>query len=232
VADSDARGELRRLLEVRVPELVAFGGVAVAREYLHEVERVAAIERRRTGGTSTAVAEAYARGLHKLTAYKDEYEIARLHLDELERARTAEEFGADAKVEILLLPPTLRARGLRRKVALDGRWAYPALRALTAGRRLRGTRVDPFGRAEIRRLERELPGEYRALVAAALAHLTAENAAQVTAIADLPDVVRGYEDVKRRNVARFRERAARMFDDLAAGRVRKTTVELPMVRVG
>ncbi|WP_210495470.1 indolepyruvate ferredoxin oxidoreductase family protein [Patulibacter sp. SYSU D01012] len=232
VAGSSAQGELRRLLEVRVPELVAFGGADAAREYLREVERVAAIERQRTGGTSTAVAEAYARGLHKLTAYKDEYEIARLHLDELERARTSEEFGPDAKVEILLLPPTLRSRGLKRKIALDGRWAYPVLRALTAGRRLRGTRMDPFGRAEIRRLERELPGEYRALVAAALEHLTADNAAQVAAIADLADVVRGYEDVKLRNVALFRERAARMLDDLAAGRVRKTTVELPMVRVG
>ena len=47
-------------------------------------------------------------------AYKDEYEVARLHLDPVERAKVAAEFGPDAKVSLLLHPPLLRALGLTR----------------------------------------------------------------------------------------------------------------------
>jgi len=75
---------------------------------------------------------------------------------------------------------------------------------------LRGTLLDPFGRAEIRRVERALIGEYRELVAAALDGLDGDTHAACTALCELPDVIRGCEDVKPRNVARFRERAAQL----------------------
>ncbi|MGR6997329.1 DUF6537 domain-containing protein [Yinghuangia aomiensis] len=118
---------------------------------------------------------AYAKGLHKLMAYKDEYEVARLHLDTVEKARRDAEFGADADVSVLLHPPVLRALGVKRKIRLR-RTAVPAFRALHAARGLRGTRFDVFGMAEVRRVERELVHEYRSLVGSALAHLTPETA--------------------------------------------------------
>ena len=59
----------------------------------------------------------------------------------------------------------------------------------------------------MRQVERELIDEYRELVDGALAHLTPATAAQVAAIAALPDVVRGYEDIKLAGVERFREQA-------------------------
>ena len=166
--------------------------------------RVARIEHEQTGGGS-AVAEAYAHGLHKLMAYKDEYEVARLHLLAAEDARRDAEFGPGAKVQIMLQPPLLRAMGLERKVKL-GRWAFPALGALRRARRLRGTALDPFGHARVRRVERALIGEYRELVDGALEHLTPATAEQVAAIAALPDLVRGYEDIKLAGVERFRAR--------------------------
>jgi indolepyruvate ferredoxin oxidoreductase len=208
-----AEGELRRLLEVRVPELIAFQDVACARRYAEDVMRVAALEAERVAGPGRPVAEAYARNLFKLIAYKDEYEVARLHLDGFERARLADELGQGATVKILLHPPLLRAMGMKRKLRL-GPWVRPALRLLYASRRLRGTRLDPFGRAEVRRVERELIGEYRDLVAGALEHLDAASVDRVVEIAELPDVVRGYEDVKLAGVAEFRERAARLLQRL------------------
>jgi indolepyruvate ferredoxin oxidoreductase len=222
VEQGGAEGELRRLLEIRVPELAAFQSLRHARRYADEVLRVATIERERTGGGASApVAEAYAKGLYKLMAYKDEYEVARLHLDTFERARLAAAFGPGAKVQILLHPPLLRALGLRRKLRL-GRWITPALRLLRAGRRLRGTRLDPFGRAEVRRVERALVEEYRALVEHGLRRLDPSTAPRVVALADLPDVVRGYEDIKLANVATFRRRATELLVELdaAAGRAR------------
>ena len=204
---------LDQVLELRVRELTAYQDAAYARRYREAVEAVAAIERERTGGGSSAIAEAYARGLFKLLAYKDEYEVARLHLDPAERARRERELGAGAKVKVMLHPPVLRALGMRRKLAL-GVGAGPLLHGLARAKRLRGTPLDPFGYAHVRRVERALPGEYEALVRRALARLDAGNAALVAEVAALPELVRGYEQVKLRNVERFRARAAELLERL------------------
>ncbi len=207
-------GELRRLLELRVGELVAYQDLSYAERYLADVLAVARVEHEQTGGGS-AVAEAYARGLFKLMAYKDEYEVARLHLDSAERARREAEFGGAAKVRLLLHPPLLRALGLKRKLSF-GRWVLPLLRLMYRARRLRGTRLDPFGKTKVRRTERELIEEYGSLVTESLAHLTPATSGQVEAIAALPDVVRGYEHIKLASVETFRLQAAAMFENLVA----------------
>jgi indolepyruvate ferredoxin oxidoreductase len=90
----------------------------------------------------------------------------------------------------------------------------PFLRALVRLRRLRGTRLDPFGYARVRRVERKLIDEYRELVARALERLDGDSAERVAEIAALPDLVRGYEEIKLRNVERFRERAKQLADGL------------------
>jgi len=221
-------GELRRLVQVRVGELIAYQSRRYAQRYLDEVVRVACIEHEQTGG-GTSVAQAYAHGLHKLMAYKDEYEVARLHLLAAEEARRDAEFGPGAKVQIMLQPPLLRAMGLDRKLKL-GRWAFPALGALRRARRLRGTALDPFGMAHLRRVERALVGEYRELVDGALEHLTPATAEQVAAVAALPDLVRGYEDVKLAGVERFRAEAASLTAALEQAGA-PGTAELALVQV-
>jgi indolepyruvate ferredoxin oxidoreductase len=204
-----ATGELRRLLEVRVPDLVGYQNAAWARRYADDVMRVARIEAERGAPGETAIAEAYARGLSKLMSYKDEYEVARLHLDAVEQAKLDSEFGDDAKISFMLHPPMLRALGMDRKLKL-GAWFVPAFRSLHRMRRLRGTAMDPFGKAEVRRVERALIGEYRDLVDRALERLAPDTHAKVAEIAGLADVVRGYEDIKLRNVERFRADAQRL----------------------
>lgn len=178
-----------------VAELTAYQGAGYAREYEDAVAHVRE--------QAPALADAVARNLFKLMAYKDEYEVARLHLDAFEQARLRAEFGEEAKVWINLHPPLLRALGLKRKLKL-GRWFTPALRLLRAMRRVRGTPLDPFGYAKVRRVERGLPAEYLELVDVAVAH--ADDPAALE-LCELPDVIRGYEEIKLRNVALFRTRA-------------------------
>ena len=161
------------------------------------------------------MAAAYARGLHKLMAYKDEYEVARLHLDAAPRAAMRAEFGEGAGTRVLLHPPVLKALGLKRKISL-GPATGPAFRMLRAGRHLRGTAFDPFRWAEMRRTERALVDEYDGLVSEALGQLHPASAGTVTAMAALADDIRGYEDVKRRNIDRFRARAAELVAELGA----------------
>ncbi len=220
-----ATGELRRLLAVRIPELVAYKNARYAREYADAVMEVAARD--------TEIAEVYARGLHRLMTYKDEYEVARLHLDPVERAKVVKEFGEGAKVYFMLHPPLLRALGLKRKLKL-GPWFTPAFRVLRGMRRLRGTPLDVFGLPKVRRVERALIGEYRSLVERSLEELRPETHATVAKIAALADMVRGYEDIKLRNVERYRAEAEKLERELREGgpktRMAKPTFELPVVQ--
>jgi indolepyruvate ferredoxin oxidoreductase len=218
------RGELRRLAEVRVPELIAYQDADWAREWAEAVRRVQVAEQERTPGHSE-LAETVARQLHKLMSYKDEYEVARLHLDAVERAKLNAEFGEDAKVYFMLHPPLLRAMGMKRKLKL-GRWFVPAFKLLYRMRRLRGRRLDPFGHAEVRRVERALIGEYLDLVDEALERLTPDNHATALELLELPDVIRGYEEIKLRNVMMFRKRAGAILKRLHAGKPAPEIVKL------
>ncbi|WP_311931651.1 indolepyruvate ferredoxin oxidoreductase family protein [Microbispora sp. H11081] len=201
-------GGLEETLAVRVADLTGYQNAAYARAYASDVRRVAALAAERAGEEAGAqIGLAYARGLHKLMAYKDEYEVARLHLDPEERARREREFGPGADVSVLLHPPLLRAMGLKRKIRLRGS-ADVVFRGLRAARVLRGTPLDVFGYAALRRVERTLVGEYRGLVRRALDRLTPDTAQAVAEIAALPDLIRGYEGVKLARVAEFRDRAA------------------------
>ena len=212
VDSAGATGELRRLLEARVPELIAYQSAAYARSYVEFVARVARAESEKVPGR-TGLAEAVARSLHKLMAYKDEYEVARLHLDAALDAELHSRFGPSVRVYWHLHPPLLRALGLKKKLRL-GRWFTPAFALLRSMKGLRGTALDPFGRAEVRRVERALPGEYREMIERALGRLSADTHDLAVELGDLPDMVRGYETVKLDNVARYRESARQLMAKL------------------
>jgi indolepyruvate ferredoxin oxidoreductase len=138
-------------------------------------------------------------------AYKDEYEVARLSLDPQAEAAVRAEFGPGAKVSYRLHPPVLRALGMKNKLSL-GPWFRPAFAVLRTLKVLRGTPLDPFGFTRVRRTERELIEEYRALIDGLLPSLGEESYARCIEVASLPDMVRGYEDVKLASVASYRAR--------------------------
>ncbi|HLI36680.1 MAG TPA: indolepyruvate ferredoxin oxidoreductase family protein [Streptosporangiaceae bacterium] len=206
IVRAEPGSELARLTAIRVPDLAAYQDAAYAREYAETVERVRAAEARHVPG-STELAEAVARYLYKLMAYKDEYEVARLSLDPAAAAAVRAQFGEGARVSYLLHPPLLRAMGMSGKIAL-GPWFRPAFRVLAASRRLRGTRLDVFGYTRVRRTERALVTQYREVVDELLANLSPGTHGLATQIASLPDMVRGYEDVKLASVRRYQERLA------------------------
>ncbi len=206
VESSDLPATLSGVVTRLVNELISYQDIRYAEAYLKDVVTVAAIETAATNDGDVPVSRAYATSLFKLLAYKDEYEVARLHLDTVESARFRVEFGENVRARVMLHPPLLKTFGLRRKISL-GRATGPAFVALRAGRRLRGRRLDPFGHSEMRRLERALPLEYKVIMSAGLAKLRTENVADVKALAETPDLVRGYEEVKLAGVERFRQRA-------------------------
>jgi len=166
--------------------------------------------------------EAVAVSLHKLMAYKDEYEVARLALDAQISDEIAQQFGEGAKVQWRLHPPTLKSMALQHKIRL-GSWFRPAFVLLRSLKGLRGTPFDLFGYDKMRRLERALIEEYTDSLRGILVSLHADNLETATAIAELPDMIRGYEEVKLRSVREYRERLVALQAEFAQPAHRRHT---------
>ena len=196
------------IVDRRVELLTAYQNAAYAAQYKAFVDRVRAEEARL--GKGTRLAEAVARYFYKLMAYKDEYEVARLHTDPAFKARIANMFEGDIKLKFHLAPPLLarhdkEGRALKKEY---GSWMMGAFGVLAKLKGLRGTPFDVFGYTAERRTERALIGQYRQTVEALLPKLTPENLPQAVAIASIPEDIRGYGHVKERHLKAAREKEA------------------------
>ncbi len=207
--------ESRRMLAIRIAELIDYQNVRYAKTYVEFVLKVAELEQVRVGEGQREVTQAVVRHLYKLMAYKDEYEVARLHLKPTFLAETQSLFSAPRRLVYHFHPPLLRAWGLKRKLGF-GPWFVPVLRMLRAMRRLRGTRLDIFGHAAVRREERQLIAWYKTLVEAVLDRLSPATHALAVEIAGLPDGIRGYEEIKLSNVVAVGKRAGELMRRLRA----------------
>ena len=200
MGDTEVEHTLSRL----TADLIGFQNQKLARRYLDFVREVEDRERA-VAPSSRRLTLAVAVGLHKLLAYKDEYEVARLLLDDDGNAPVREVAAPGDKVEWRLHPPALRSVGRSSKISLSTRWR-PMIRLLAGAKRLRGTWLDPFGKSKVRRTERRLPEEYQKAIRGALASVTAQSLDRAVELAELPDLVRGYEHIKLANVVEFRRR--------------------------
>ncbi|MDO9147092.1 MAG: indolepyruvate ferredoxin oxidoreductase family protein [Hydrogenophaga sp.] len=201
------RESLDELIARRVDFLTGYQNAAYADDYQRLVARVRAAEQPLG---KTALTDAVVRCLFKLMAYKDEYEVARLHSDTAFHARLASQFEGDFKLHVHLAPPLIAKKNARGELVKRpfGPFMFTAFRLLARLKGLRGTALDVFGRSEERRTERALIGEYRALVDRLLASLNAGNHALAVELARVPEQIKGFGHVKERNLAAARSRQA------------------------
>ena len=152
--------------------------------------------------------EAVARNLFKLMAYKDEYEVARLHTDPAFHQKLAAQFEGDFKLQLHLAPPLFAKKNDKGELLKQtyGPWMLKAMGVLARLKGLRGTALDPFGRTEERRTERALIAQYRTDIETLLAGLNADHHALALEIARLPEQIRGFGHVKARNLAAVQTR--------------------------
>ncbi|MCB5944683.1 indolepyruvate ferredoxin oxidoreductase family protein [Acidocella sp. KAb 2-4] len=212
VGSIGAEGEVRRLAEARVPELIAYQNEAYAQRYADALRAVVAAEAKAKPG-STALAEAAARNLYKLMAYKDEYEVARLHSLPEFQAELKAMFPNGYSVKYNLAPPMMAKRdpatGHLRKQEY-GPWMGKAFNVLARFKGLRGTALDVFGKTEERRTERQLMADYLQTLGNISARLTAANYDTAVALANIPDEIRGYGHVKEKAIAEAAIRKAEL----------------------
>jgi len=189
--------DLDTLIAHRAEALTAYQSPSYADRYRALVRDVVAGETAVTGA-SGRLSRAAAENLYRVMAYKDEYEVARLH--------AGATYGE--KPAFHMSPPLIagidKATGRRRKIAIPGSVALPLFRVLRLGKAVRGTVFDPFGYQEERRQERALLDQYVGDLRAVLASLTRDNLDTAVALAELPDQIRGFGPVKDAN----REKAA------------------------
>jgi indolepyruvate ferredoxin oxidoreductase len=191
------------VVERRVVFLTDYQDAAYAARYRAVVERAKAIETTKALG-KTGLADAVARYLFKLMAYKDEYEVARLYADPSFERQVRNDIGGEhLRYQVHLAPPLLARRdkitGVPRKMTF-GPWIFPVFRMLAKFKFLRGTVFDPFGHTAERKIERSLVREYEALLEEIFGKLTPENHHLAVGLTAIPDKIRGFGHVKLRHL--------------------------------
>jgi indolepyruvate ferredoxin oxidoreductase len=147
-----------------------------------------------------------AKYLFKLMAYKDEYEVARLHSDPAFEQRIADMFEGNYRIVHHLAPPLTAERNAKGELQKKpyGPWMHKAMATLASFKGLRGGVFDPFGRNEERSLERALIDEYKACIDELLRGLNADKLALAAEIARIPEEIRGFGHVKERHLGAAR----------------------------
>jgi len=207
---------LEDIISKRVTFLIGYQNAAYAKQYQSLVEQVRTAESQLVGHGALKLTEAVAKYYFKLMAYKDEYEVARLHGDPAFRQRIASMFEGDYKIKYHLAPPMLSSKDanghlIKREFGSWIGWVFPLLAKF---RFLRGSFLDPFGHTEERKTERALIKEYRDLMSSLLPRLSNENLSTAIALASIPEDIRGYGHVKERHLRNAKQKEAELLANL------------------
>jgi len=220
IAMPTARQGVNELVAKRVEFLVAYQNAAYASEYEAFVRKVEQLE---SVLGKTLLTQNVARYLFKLMAYKDEYEVARLHTDTAFLNKVNAMFEGDFKLNYHLAAPLIAKKNDKGELQKQkfGPWMLTGFKVLAKLKGLRGTAFDVFGRSAERQMERALIGEYKASIDRLLTNLTAHNHAAAVEVARIPEMIKGYGHVKERNL-----RAARLEWAQALARYEKPQAKL------
>jgi len=150
-----------------------------------------------------------ARSLFKLMAYKDEYEVARLHGHSAFQDQIAREFEGGYRVKYHLAPPLWPSghdtRGRPNK-RVFGPWMEHCFRVLARLKGLRGSRADIFGHSTERKMEVALIGWFEDV----LDQVAGSDMPQADKMRVLsaPMDIRGYGPVKKQAIQKVQAQVA------------------------
>ena len=218
IAMPSKRDSLETLIARRIELLTAYQNAAYAADYKSFVDRVAA-------KGNPQLTEAVAKYLYKLMAYKDEYEVARLHSDTAFLDKVKSQFEGDFTLNYHLAPPLISKKNDKGQLIKQkfGPAMLTGFKLLAKMKGLRGTALDIFGKTQERKMERALIGQYKSSIEEVLRSLNADNISVALEIARIPEMIKGFGHVKERNVEAAQLKWAALMGQL------QPTVELQKV---
>jgi len=199
VIEFKKRESIDTVIERRVAFLTDYQNAAYAQNYLAFLTQVQNAES--TLGKTT-LTESVARYLFKLMAYKDEYEVARLHTDTAFLSRVNGMFEGNFTLNYHLAPPLTSKTNDKGELVKQkfGPLMLTGFKVLSKLKFLRGTALDVFGRTHERQMERALIEEYKSSLSIVIGQLNIDNHALALELARLPEQIKGFGHVKERNV--------------------------------
>jgi indolepyruvate ferredoxin oxidoreductase len=212
------RDSLATLIARRIELLTAYQNAAYAADYKSFVDRVAA-------KGNPQLTEAIAKYLYKLMAYKDEYEVARLHSDTAFLDKVKSQFEGDFTLNYHLAPPLISKKNDKGQLIKQkfGPAMLTGFKLLAKMKGLRGTALDIFGKTQERKMERALIGQYKTSIEEVLKSMNADNMSVAIDIARIPEMIKGFGHVKERNVQAAQAKWTTLMEQLqSTGDVRKT----------
>jgi len=191
------RPDLQNFISARSQDLAQYQNTSYARRYSETVQHLWDIEKACCDG-SDRLSKVVALQLYRLMAYKDEYEVARLHADPVWLAELDRQYETGYRITYRFAVPLLSRlddKGYRIKRRY-GSWVGSFLGMLQHLKVLRGTWFDPFGWQHERQAERALARFYLALTQVLAKDLTSDHLDLAVRIASVADQVRGYGHIK------------------------------------
>jgi indolepyruvate ferredoxin oxidoreductase len=191
-----------QLISERSDFLKSYQNTAYAKQYEQLMGQVRVLEQK-VMPHQTQLTETVAKNLFKLMAYKDEYEVARLHLDATFHAQLQQQFKGPFTIRYHLAPPVFAAKNERGELIKStyGSWMRLVFKVLARLKVLRGTAFDPFAHTEERIQERAWIGQYQSFIQDSLSRLNQDNYQQLLKLAKIPENIKGYGHIKARRVA-------------------------------
>jgi indolepyruvate ferredoxin oxidoreductase len=205
---------LAEIIEDRARRLIDYQNLSYAQQYRSICHQVA--EKDAAVGAADQLAIAVARYLFKVMAYKDEYEVARLHTDKLFQQEIDHVFEGDYKITYHLAPPLLakvdgNGQPVKRRMPSITKYAFQLLAPFKF---LRGTSLDLFGFSADRKLDRKVIADFKADIETVINHVSQRNLKQAIELLSLPEQIRGYGHVKRKHVDNLQQRRQRLLKQI------------------
>ena len=205
---------LAEIIEDRARRLIDYQNLSYAQQYRSICHQVA--EKDAAVGAADQLAIAVARYLFKVMAYKDEYEVARLHTDKGFQHEIDQVFEGDYKITYHLAPPLLakvdgNGQPVKRRMPSITKYAFQLLAPFKF---LRGTSLDLFGLSADRKLDRKVMADFEADIETVINHVSQRNLKQAIELLSLPEQIRGYGHVKRKHVDNLQQRRQRLLKQI------------------
>jgi len=205
------------VIDDRYRRLVNYQNKTYADRYHSVISKILAIDRK-IKGKEHKLTLAAAKTLYRLMAYKDEYEVARLHLDSNFNKTMLNDFEGNIKIRYNLAPPLFARRDKQTGHLIKnsyGSWVVLLFKLLAPLKLLRGSIFDLFGYTAERKMERALIVEYEKILADVADTLKSENYELACALVNAPSEIKGYGHVKEQSIAKVKvelERLTRQYN--------------------